>query len=95
MGRDGIYAGLSGATLETDEFELGHGLKISKTFAHLMAPFLMAFAPAPPGKHHPGPLSAVSGGMGFDILAERKRKGSSLLLTHKNKYNKEILCQDH
>jgi tetratricopeptide (TPR) repeat protein len=23
------------------------------------------------------------------------RKGSSLLLTHKNKYNKEILCQDH
>ena len=70
MGTGGIYAGLSGATLETDEFELGHGLKISKTFAHLMAPFIMAFAPAPPGKHHPGPWSAVSGGMGFDILAE-------------------------
>lgn len=66
----GIYAGLSGATLEIEEFELGHGLKVSKTFAHLMAPFVMAFAPAPPDKHHPGPWSAVSGGIGFDILAE-------------------------
>jgi hypothetical protein len=32
-----------------------------------MAPFMMAFSPAEPGRHHPAPWSAVSGGLSFDI----------------------------
>lgn len=35
-----------------------------------MAPYLAAFAPAEPGKPHPAPWKAVSGGLGFDIQAE-------------------------
>lgn len=35
-----------------------------------MAPFLMAFSPAPPGKSHPAPWSAVKGGFGFDMTVE-------------------------
>ena len=30
----------------------------------------MAFKPAPPGSHHPGPLKAASGGIAFDVTAE-------------------------
>jgi hypothetical protein len=46
---------------------MGFGLTLSQTYAHLMAPFLMAFSPAQPGRHHPGPLCAVNGSLGFDI----------------------------
>jgi hypothetical protein len=62
-----IYAGLSGVKLSCENFELGAGLTLSKTYAHLMVPFLMAFKEAPSGKHHPGPISPVNGGLGFDI----------------------------
>jgi len=43
---------------------------LTPTFAHLMASFLMAFAPAEPGKPHPAPWRAASGGFGFDITVE-------------------------
>lgn len=62
-----LYAGISGLQLEAESFELGQGVTLSKTFAHVMAPFLIAFAPANPGEPHPGPWSAVSGGLGYDI----------------------------
>jgi len=65
-----LYAGMSGFSLIPDRFELGNGVVISRTYAHLMAPFLMAFAPAPPGKAPPAPWSAVKGGLGFDIGAQ-------------------------
>lgn len=64
------FAGLSGTQLSFDEFELGHGITLRSTYAHLMAPFLMAFAPAPPGKHHPGPWKAAAGGVDHDVVAE-------------------------
>lgn len=67
---ENVYAGLSGLKLDEQHFELGHGVCLSRTYAHLMAPFLMAFKPAPPGLHHPGPLKAASGGFGFDVSAE-------------------------
>jgi hypothetical protein len=35
-----------------------------------MAPFLMAFAPATPGKPHPTPWKAAKGGLAIDITAE-------------------------
>ena len=63
----GIYAGLAGVMLETPECSLGSGIRLTQTYAHLMAPFMMAFSPAPSGGHHPAPWSAVSGGFGFDI----------------------------
>ncbi|MCK4579408.1 MAG: hypothetical protein KAU50_11515 [Candidatus Marinimicrobia bacterium] len=65
-----IYAGLSGLELEEEFFDLGGGITLRKTYAHLMAPFMVAFKPAPPGRHHPGPLKAASGGFSFDINAE-------------------------
>ena len=57
-----IFAGLSGGKLEVDSFEIGDGLVLSKTYAHLMAPMLMAFAPAPPGQPHPAPWKAAHEG---------------------------------
>jgi len=65
-----LHAGFSGLELQEPSFDLGYGLTLSKTYAHLMAPFLMAFKPAPKGSHHPGPWKAVQGGSSFDISAE-------------------------
>ena len=67
---DSIFGGLTGPPLPVEEFDFGHGITISRTFAHLMAPFLMAFSPAEPGKAHPAPLRAAKGGFGFDIVTQ-------------------------
>lgn len=63
----GIFVGIAGVKLEPPEFALGSGIRVSQTFAHLMAPFMMAYAPAEPGRPHPAPWSAAGGGLGFDI----------------------------
>ena len=65
-----VYAGLYGLALVPESFDLGHGAVISRTYAHFMAPFMMAFAPAPPRKPHPGPWKAAKGGIYIDITAE-------------------------
>jgi hypothetical protein len=72
MDLDGpIYAGISGIELPVDAFDLGEGITLSKTFAHLMCPFLVAFSPPDkPGSHHPPPLAAANGGFGFDISVQ-------------------------
>lgn len=67
---DSLHAGVAGVELEVEEFKLGHGLVLKKTFAHFMAPFLMAFAPAEAGRPHPAPWSAISDGIGIDIHVE-------------------------
>lgn len=67
---ENLYAGISGAVVEVDDFDFGSGVGISKTYAHLMAPFMMAFKPAPLGKPHPTPWRAAKGGFGFDILVQ-------------------------
>jgi hypothetical protein len=64
---DSLYAGIAGIRMAVERVDLGHGLFLTKTFAHFMAPFLMAFAPAEKGKHHPGPWSAISDGFALDI----------------------------
>jgi hypothetical protein len=64
---DSLYAGIAGVRMAVERVDLGHGLIVSKTFAHFMAPFLMAFAPAEKGKPHPVPWSAVSDGIAVDI----------------------------
>jgi hypothetical protein len=66
-----LYAGLSGIVLIPEVFELGHGAVLSRTYAHLMAPFMMAFAPAIPGKPHPAPWKPTRGdGLAIDITTE-------------------------
>jgi hypothetical protein len=65
-----FWAGLSDAVFAAEHFELGQGVTIARTYAHFMAPFLMAFAPAPPGQHHPGPWKPAKGGFDIDITAE-------------------------
>jgi hypothetical protein len=66
-----LYGGLSGVPLAIQEFKVCEGLTIRKTYAHLMAPYVLAFAPPErPGSHHPGPWKPAHGGLGFDITAE-------------------------
>ena len=60
---DSLHAGIAEIAMEADEFELGEGLILRKTFAHFMAPFLMAFAPRDEDGTHPGPWGAVSDGL--------------------------------
>ncbi len=67
---EALFLGLTGLKLDFDQLEFGKGIVLRRTYAHLMAPYLMAFAPAPLGKHHPGPLKPAGGGGGFDIVAE-------------------------
>lgn len=62
-----FYGGLSGVELEIDSYDLGHGITLYKTFAHLMSPLLMAFAPPKSRGIHPPPWSAAKGGFGYDI----------------------------
>jgi hypothetical protein len=65
-----FYGGLSGVELEFDSFDLGHGITLSKTYAHLMSPLLMAFAPPTSRGIHPAPWSAAKGGFGYDIRVQ-------------------------
>ncbi len=61
-----IYAGLSGLEIEADEVDLGDGVALRRTYAHLMIPFLMSFSPTFPGT----PWKSGQGGLDFDIVAE-------------------------
>lgn len=56
--------------MNADRLDLGHGLVLQKTYAHFMAPFIMAFAPAEKGRPHPAPWSSVSNGLGIDIYIQ-------------------------
>lgn len=63
-----LYGGLSGAELALDEFEIVKGLSFHATYAHVMAPYLMAFKPPPKGgAPHPAPWRAAHGGLGLDV----------------------------
>jgi hypothetical protein len=68
-----IYYGLSGIQLDFDSFDLGRGVILSKTYLHVMAHPIIAFAPAPPGEHHPAPwhpLKADPSDVSVDLLAQ-------------------------
>jgi hypothetical protein len=67
-----LHAGISNIVLEPDAFDLGDGITIRRTYAHLMAHFVMAFASPPPGSFHPGPWKAANGAGAFaaDIAAD-------------------------
>jgi len=68
-----FYAGLAGLHLPdgTDEIDLGQGLVLRRTYAHLMSSYTMAFKPPEaPGKHHPAPWMATTRHDGFDVHTE-------------------------
>jgi hypothetical protein len=65
-----LYGGFSGVEMIQDSFDLGEGVLLRRTYAHLMSPCLMAFAPPGPQGHHPAPWKAAKGGYGFDIKVE-------------------------
>ncbi len=65
-----IFGGVSGAKLPVAEYDLGEGAVLRAIYAHVMSPFLMAFAPAEPGKPHPAPWSPVNGGLSHDVHIE-------------------------
>lgn len=65
-----LYAGLSGLVLGQPKIDLGHGMTIRQTYAHMFSPYMMAFKPAPNGGPHPAPWRAASGGFGRDITSE-------------------------
>src|SRR5579862_8440327 len=65
-----LHAGLSDLEMRDDFLDLGVGVSLRKTYAHLMAPFIMAFNPALPGQPHPAPWKAGRGGFTFDITAD-------------------------
>ena len=70
-----IFLGLSGFSIE-EEIVLGEGIRLRPLYAHLFAPFMMAFSPpASAGAHHPGPWSAAKGGFNFDLSAELEVSG--------------------
>jgi hypothetical protein len=65
-----LYAGLSGISVPQDHFDLGHGVSLKSTFAHIFSAPMVAFSPAEPGKAHKGPWRAARGGYGFDVHVE-------------------------
>jgi len=68
--RPTLYAGLSHVTYDGEPFDLGHGIILRSTYAHLFAANMMAFARANEGKAHPAPWRAARGGFGYDVEAE-------------------------
>jgi hypothetical protein len=66
-----IFVGISGVGCDVAYFDLGHGVSLRTTYAHLMAPFMVAFSrPEKQGQPHPPPWAAASGGFGFDVAIE-------------------------
>lgn len=65
-----IFAGLSHVTYSGEPFELGHGIVLRSTYAHLFATNMMAFAKATEGRPHPAPWRAARGGFSYDVEVE-------------------------
>jgi hypothetical protein len=76
---DRLFGGISGVPVPADDFPLGHGLIIRRTYAKLTAPYILAFAPPPkPSAPNPGPWAAV-GEKSLVILAELELDGEPTL----------------
>jgi hypothetical protein len=65
-----IYAGFSDILLPTNSFDLGSGIRISKTFIHVFGAYMAAFKEPLLGSFHPAPWKSVAGGSSFDVRAE-------------------------
>ncbi len=66
-----VYGGLTGLRLPAEPVDLGHGVMLTSTYAHIFCPYVMAFArPDHPGAHHPGPWKTPGFSTAFDITAQ-------------------------
>lgn len=65
-----MFVGISGLPMDDDHFDIGDGITIKRTYAHLMMPYIVAFERPEPGKAHPAPWEAAEQQAGFDIEAE-------------------------
>ena len=70
IGKTMEFAVISGAQLGTESYDLGEGVVLKRTYAHLLSPCMMAFARPGPKDYHPAPWKAAKGGFGFDIEIE-------------------------
>ncbi len=61
-----LFAGVAGLKLE-ETMDIGAGLRLEPTFAHVMSPFVMAFEEAEQGRPHAGPWKSAAGGEAVDI----------------------------
>lgn len=85
-----LCIGLAGLDLKGETIELGHGIVLRATYAHLFGTDILAFErPATPTSYHPGPWQAVRAKPGVDILAEliippsyRHEKARRILVAH-------------
>ncbi|MBI5294531.1 MAG: hypothetical protein HY869_03570 [Chloroflexi bacterium] len=65
-----LYGGISGVKLDIEFFDLGEGVEIRQTFAHLFSSNMMAFAPPGHKGYHPAPWKAAKGGFSYDVEIE-------------------------
>ncbi len=72
-----FYVGIAGVDVRGEEIQVGCGAMLRPTYAHLMAPYILAFAPAPVGSPHPAPWKNASGGLAIDIVGEIEIPGIS------------------
>jgi len=70
MDKCDLYGGIARAELPCDSFDMGEGIVVSKTYAHIFSSFMMAFGRAEKGKPSPAPWRAAKGGFSFDILRQ-------------------------
>lgn len=66
----GTFFGLDGIDIGDAPIVFPRGIILRKTYAYLMQPAIMAFTPAAPGRHHPGPWKETRGGSGRTISTE-------------------------
>lgn len=66
-----LHGGVSGLKVE-EPIEIVTGLRLVPTYAHVIAPFIMAFKPPELGQAHPGPWKSASGGFSIDIHTEAR-----------------------
>lgn len=66
-----LFGGITGADLDAEEVELLPGLRLRRTYAHIFAPFTLAFRrPEKPRTPHPGPWRTAGGGTAWDMTIE-------------------------
>lgn len=62
-----LYCCLTSLKVGEEQFELGHGITLSSSYAHVMSNTMLAVKrPEKPKQHHPGPWAATGDGFGFD-----------------------------
>ena len=65
-----LHVGFANVRLACEQFALGSGVEIRRTYAHVFGAPMVAFARPEPGEHHPAPWRGATGGMAFDVEAE-------------------------